>query len=123
MIRIPALAFAASLVLPAVAEAAEPMKMDHSAMMPAAGAPGSADAAFAAANDAMMKGMEVKPTGDADHDFVAMMLPHHQGAVEMARVELRYGKDPELRRLAAAIVKAQEIEIGTMRTWQKRHPH
>ncbi len=122
MNRILALAFAASLVLPAGAGAAEPMKMDHSAMMPAASAPGSADAAFSAANDAMMKGMEVKPTGDTDHDFTAMMLPHHQGAVDMARIELRYGKDPELLRLASAIVKAQETEIATMRTWQKRHP-
>ncbi|MGI3901769.1 MAG: CopM family metallochaperone [Janthinobacterium lividum] len=122
MNRIPALAFAASLILPAGAGAAEPMKMDHSAMTPAASAPGSADAAFLAANDAMMKGMEVRPTGNADRDFVAMMLPHHQGAVDMARVELRYGKDPELRKLATAIVRAQEVEIAAMRNWQKSHP-
>ena len=121
MIRIPALGLSALLFVPGVAGAAEPMKMDHSAMAPAVPT-GSADAAFTAANDAMMKGMEVKPTGDADRDFVAMMLPHHQGAVEMARIELRYGKDPELRRLATAIVKAQETEIAAMRTWQTRHP-
>ncbi len=122
MFRLSALALAGSLLLPAVALAAEPMKMDHSGMAPAGAAAGSADAAFAAANDAMMKGMEVKPTGDADRDFVAMMLPHHQGAVEMAKIELQYGKDPMLRKLATAIVKAQETEIAAMRDWQKRHP-
>lgn len=122
MTKHPALALAVLLLLPGMAGAAEPMRMDHSAKMPGGAAPGSADAAFAAANDAMMKGMEVKPTGDADRDFVAMMLPHHQGAVEMARIELRYGKDPELRKLATAIVTAQETEIAAMRNWQTRHP-
>lgn len=105
------------------ARAADPMVMDHGAAMPMAAPPaaGAADKAFAASNDAMMKGMGVTPSGDPDRDFVAMMLPHHRGAVAMAKVELRYGRDPELRKLAAAIVKAQAVEIARMQAWQKKN--
>ena len=122
----PTLAVACALLSSAAAQAAEPMKMDHGAMMPAAAVPPAgaqtpADKAFAASNEAMMKGMDVKPSGDADHDFVAMMLPHHQGAVDMAKVEIQYGKDPALRKLAAEIIRAQAIEIAQMTDWQKRH--
>ena len=65
----------------------------------------------------MMKGMNVKPTGDPDKDFVLMMMPHHQGAIDMAKVELQYGTDPELRQLATDIVTAQEKEITQMKDW------
>jgi uncharacterized protein (DUF305 family) len=61
-------------------------------------------------------------TGDPDHDFVAMMIPHHQGAIDMAQVELRHGKDPALRRLAKDIVAAQNKEIAMMKRWQAAHP-
>lgn len=61
-------------------------------------------------------------TGDPDHDFVAMMIPHHQGAIDMAQVELRHGKDPALRRLANDIVAAQNKEIAMMKRWQSTHP-
>jgi uncharacterized protein (DUF305 family) len=87
---------------------------------------GGADTPEARANAAAMKTMNdammVPSTGNADQDFVAMMLPHHQGAVDMAKVELQYGHDPELRRLAQSIVTAQEKEIALMRTWQAKHP-
>ena len=64
----------------------------------------------------MDQGMEKAPmTGDPDHDFAAMMIPHHQGAVDMAKVELLYGKDPVLRRLAQEIIVTQEQEIEVMR--------
>jgi len=59
--------------------------------------------------------MAAPMTGDPDHDFVAMMIPHHQGAVDMAKVELIYGKDPVLRRLAQEIIVTQEQEIEVMR--------
>jgi uncharacterized protein (DUF305 family) len=63
----------------------------------------------------MMADMTVKPTGDVDRDFVAMMVPHHQGAVDMAQAELKYGHDEQLRRLAQEIVANQQQEIVAMR--------
>ena len=65
----------------------------------------------------MMKGMNVKPTGNPDKDFVLMMTPHHQGAIDMAKVELQYGTDPELRQMATDIIAAQEKEIAQMKDW------
>ena len=92
------------------------MKPSHSA------AATPADRAFAASIQTMMKNMAVKPTGRPDRDFVDMMLPHHVGAVAMAKVELEYGKDPMLLKLAADIVKAQESEIAEMQAWKAQHP-
>ncbi|WP_414441929.1 DUF305 domain-containing protein [Burkholderia sp. 22PA0106] len=60
-------------------------------------------------------------TGDPDADFVAHMIPHHQGAVDQAEVELKYGKDPQMRALAGRIVKAQKDEIALMKRWQVKH--
>jgi uncharacterized protein (DUF305 family) len=68
-----------------------------------------------AAMDKMMADMTVKPTGDVDRDFVAMMVPHHQGAVAMANAELKYGHNKQLRRLAQEIVASQRQEITVMR--------
>ncbi len=73
--------------------------------------------ALRAANDRMHQAMAVAPSGDVDRDFAAGMLAHHVGAVEMAQVELRYGRDPDLRRLAEAIIAAQQDEIAMMREW------
>ncbi|MDB5408683.1 MAG: hypothetical protein JWL84_3595 [Rhodospirillales bacterium] len=77
-----------------------------------------ADAPFLAENDAamtkMMEAMTVKPTGDVDRDFVASMAPHHQGAIDMAKAELRYGKNEQLRRMAQEIIVTQQQEIATM---------
>ncbi|PQV50045.1 DUF305 domain-containing protein [Paraburkholderia sp. BL21I4N1] len=92
--------------------------------MPASTDTGSSDStqAFKAADDKMMQGMSAPAyTGDADKDFVAHMIPHHQGAVDMAQVELKYGKDPELKRLARNIIKAQHDEIAFMQRWQAKH--
>ncbi len=68
-------------------------------------------------NDAVARmhaAMNVPFTGDADHDFARMMIPHHQGAIDMALVELRYGKDERLKRLAQEIIVSQQQEIAVM---------
>lgn len=71
----------------------------------------------------MRRGMQQAPrTGDPDHDFVTMMIPHHQGAVDMAKVLLLYGKDRELRKLAQRIIRNQRHEILVMKAWLKSHP-
>ena len=68
-----------------------------------------------AAMNKMMADMNVKPTGHVDADFAAMMIPHHRGAIDMARAELRYGKNEQLRRIAQEIVVEQQQEIIAMR--------
>lgn len=63
----------------------------------------------------MMIDMGIRPSGDVDGDFVAMMVPHHQGAIEMAQAELRYGRNEQLRRMAQEIIVTQQQEIAAMR--------
>jgi uncharacterized protein (DUF305 family) len=86
---------------------------------PVPGASVKSEAAFLAQNDTamnkMMAGMAAKPTGDVDHDFVAMMVPHHQGAIDMAQAELRYGHNPQLKTIAQEIIVDQVDEIQFMR--------
>ena len=77
--------------------------------------------AYQAAMAKMDRGMAISYTGNADQDFVAGMIQHHQGAIDMARVELRYGHDRTLKRLARRIIKAQTREIAFMRRWQAHH--
>ena len=67
-----------------------------------------------AAIERMMNSMQVRPTGDADRDFTAMMIPHHQGAIKMAVAELRYGANPQLKRIAQEIIVDQQQEIAAM---------
>ncbi len=108
---------------PAVAEDMDMKSMDHMNMDMGASSAESAPSskAFEAAMQKMHEAMMVGYTGDADVDFVKGMLPHHQGAVDMAKIELQYGKDPELRKLAEDIIKAQESEIAFMNAWLAKH--
>jgi uncharacterized protein (DUF305 family) len=82
----------------------------------------NAKEAFKEVNDAMTHHMAGAPlTGDADKDFAMMMIPHHQGAIDMANIELKYGKDETLRAMAKMIVEAQEKEIKEIQDWQAKH--
>ncbi|CAO3403365.1 DUF305 domain-containing protein [Azospirillum sp. 11R-A] len=117
-----ATAFAAILAASLVPHAAladdqaqhESSRHDHSASIS-----DGPEAAYLAANDAamdrMMADMAAKPTGDIDRDFVAMMTPHHQGAIDMALTILKYGRNEQLKRLAQEIIVEQQQEIAAMK--------
>jgi hypothetical protein len=89
---------AAYLVSPVVSSPAAPFAAENRAAM-----------------DKMMAGMAIKASDDADQDFAAMMIPHHQGAIDMAQAELRYGRNEQLRRIAQEIIVDQQQEIAAMR--------
>lgn len=81
----------------------------------AAGSP--ATDAYRAANLAMHEAMDLKFTGNADIDFARGMIGHHEGAIDMARIVLEHGEDPELRQLAEEVIATQEEEIAFLRQW------
>lgn len=70
----------------------------------------------------MNRDMHRPMTGDADQDFARMMATHHQGAIDMARVELQYGKDPDLKAMAQKVIDDQTKEIQQLQDWMKQHP-
>jgi uncharacterized protein (DUF305 family) len=81
---------------------------------------------FAQDMDASMKLMDNEMSaapmdGNADHDFAAMMMPHHQGAIDMAKAELSHGSDPTMRRIAEEIIADQKSEIDLMNLWMRKH--
>jgi len=113
-------AFLSAAAFPALAQ------MDHGKMNH--GKTGQSDTkaapstkAFKAAGAKMHKDMDIKYTGNTDVDFMRGMIPHHQAAIDMARIELQYGKDAETRKLAEEIIKAQEGEIASMKAWLAKH--
>lgn len=91
----------------------------HAALAQEAPPQANREQAFLAENDVamskMMDGMALRPSGNIDQDFVAMMTPHHQGAIDMAVAYLRYGQNEQLRRIAQEIVVSQQQEIAAMR--------
>jgi len=78
--------------------------------------------AYKAANAKMHEDMIVDYSGNADIDFIRGMIPHHQGAIDMARIVLEHGSDPEVEKLAEDIIAAQEAEIAWMEQWLEAHP-
>ena len=77
--------------------------------------------AYRDANTKMHKDMDIPYSGDADADFVRGMIPHHQGAIDMAKIVLAHGKDPVIRKLAENVIRDQEKEVAMMRDWLKKN--
>jgi len=111
--------FVAGLLCAAAALAQMVMAMDKGASL--------SPSQFTQDMDASMKLMDhemsaAQMDGNADHDFAVMMMPHHQGAIDMAKAELSHGRDPTMRRLAEEIIADQKSEIDLMNLWMREHP-
>ena len=104
-------------VLPAAAQETQ----QHPAQPQAGGTMGMHGAAMQAAMQHMQEGMSMPMSGNPDVDFANMMILHHQGAIDMAGVELESGKDPQLRKMAQKIIDDQEREIAAFKEWLVQH--
>lgn len=111
------------LASPAFASGTQHDAMDHGNMgtMTSSANEAPSTQAFKQADAAMGQHMSMNYTGDPDVDFVRGMIPHHEGAVAMARVELKYGHDLEMKRFAQRIIDAQQGEVKFMQRWLKAH--
>ncbi|MER9211700.1 DUF305 domain-containing protein [Mesorhizobium sp. M0663] len=108
-----------AVFLESVPAQAEEMKHDMGAM----GAQSPSTEGYKAAMDKMHTDMmAIEYSGNADVDFARGMIPHHQAAIDMAKIELANGKDPEIRKLAEAVIAAQQAEIKQMQDWLASHP-
>ena len=109
----------ATLIVPITGVAANPQHSHHGSQ------PVSTDTAWAELQQSMQSMHEtmfsLESTANDDVDFVRLMLPHHQAAIDMAKVELSHGKDPRMRRLAQEIITDQQSEIELMQLWLKQH--
>lgn len=110
---VPILAACLVLSLPVLAEVTTTGHEGHTMM----GDTGPSSMGFMEANDRMHAGMAIEFSGNADVDFIRGMIPHHQGAVDMARIVLTHGADPEVRKFAESVIAAQEAEITWMKDW------
>ncbi|MER9065371.1 DUF305 domain-containing protein [Mesorhizobium sp. M0902] len=108
-----------AVFLESVPAQAEEMKHEMGAM----GAQSPSSEGYKAAMDKMHTDMmAIEYSGNADVDFARGMIPHHQAAIDMAKIELANGKDPEIRKLAEAVIAAQQAEIKQMQDWLASHP-
>jgi uncharacterized protein (DUF305 family) len=107
-----------ALTTTAMADTAAPA--DNMAGMTMDAAPATAE--YVAVMNTMMTDMMIPYTGNADRDFIVGMIPHHQGAVDNAKIVLKYGKDPDVRKFAESVIAAQEAEIKWMNDWLAAHP-
>lgn len=106
-----------AFTLPATAQEADHSAHQGMAMETPAEGQAASTQAFIDANTKMHKAMDIAFTGNADVDFVRGMIAHHQGAIDMAKVELEHGKDPAIRKLAEDVITAQQGEIKMMEEW------
>lgn len=118
-----AIALAAFLAAGTLGSAAQAQQHhgQHGAPAAATTAENASTKAYKAANMKMHKDMDIAYSGDADADFVRGMIPHHQGAIDMARIVLAHGKDPEIRKLAESVIRDQEKEVAMMQDWLKKN--
>ncbi|MER8534448.1 DUF305 domain-containing protein [Mesorhizobium sp. M1005] len=108
-----------AVFLESVPAQAEEMKHEMGAM----GAQSPSSEGYKAVMDKMHTDMmAIEYSGNADVDFARGMIPHHQAAIDMAKIELANGKDPEIRKLAEAVIAAQQAEIKQMQDWLTAHP-
>ena len=121
IVRLAGAAFATAMAGNAIAQSHHPMhmQMDRAGKGSAADTPATRE--YKASHEQMMKNMAVPYTGDPDVDFRLQMIPHHQGAIDMAKVAMRRAKDPWSRQLAESIIVEQQREIVQMQGWLQSH--